>query len=81
MQNSLHMKQKVYCYFQVNGTTILKSGSDFRQFSKVVIDFREDPIDVEIDAIDVSKEFEPDVELSKCLDEFSGMLHIDFAFD
>ena len=75
------MKQKVYCYFQVNGTTILKSGSDFRQFSKVVIDFREDPIDVEIDAIDVSKEFEPDVELSKCLDEFSGMLHIDFAFD
>ena len=74
MQNSLHMKQKVYCFFlQVNGTTILKSGSDFRQFSKVVIDFREDPIDVEIDAIDVSKEFEPDVELSKCLDEFSGM--------
>ena len=67
------MKQKVYCYFQVNGTTILKSGSDFRQFSKVVIDFREDPIDVEIDAIDVSKEFEPDVELSKCLAEFSGM--------
>ena len=67
------MKQKVYYHFQVNGTTILKSGSDFRQFSKVVIDFREDPIDVEIDAIDVSKEFEPDVELSKCLDEFSGM--------
>ena len=51
----------------------MKSGSDFRQFSKVVIDFREDPIDVEIDAIDVSKEFEPDEELSKCLDEFSGM--------
>ena len=75
------MKQKLYCYFQVNGTTILKSGSDFRQFSKVVIDFREDPIDVEIDAIDVSKEFEPDEELSKCLDEFSGMLHIMFAFD
>ena len=52
----------------------MKSGSDFRQFSKVVIDFREDPIEVETDPIDVSKEFEPDADLNKCLEEFSGML-------
>ena len=50
----------------------MKSGSDFRQFSKIIIDFREDPIDVETEAIDVSKEFEPDAELENCLEEFSG---------
>ena len=56
----------------MNGTTILKSGSDFHQFSKIVIDFREDPIEVETEKIDVSKEYEPDVELSKHLEEYSG---------
>ena len=28
-------------FFQVNGTYILKSGTDFRQFSLVTLDFRE----------------------------------------
>ena len=57
----------------MNGTTILKSGSDFHQFSKIVIDFREDPVEVETEKIDVSKEYEFDTELSKHLEEFSGM--------
>ena len=52
----------------------MKSGSDFHQFSKVTVDFREDPVDVEVEAINVTKEFEPDKDLQQCLDTFTGRL-------
>ena len=56
----------------MNGIYILKSGSDFRQFSTISLDFRESPVGVEIDCVDVTKEVEPDAELEKCLEEFTG---------
>jgi hypothetical protein len=34
---------------QVNGTWILKSGTDFRQFSLVELDFSEDPVEITIE--------------------------------
>ena len=63
----------IFLYFlQVNGVYILKSGSDFRQFSKINLDFRETPVVVEIECIDVTKDIEPDEELSKKLEEYNG---------
>ena len=56
----------------MNGIYIVKSGSDFRQFSTISLDFRESPVSVEIECVDVTKEFEPDAELEKCLEEFTG---------
>ena len=61
---------------KVNGTYILKSGSDFRQFSTISLDFRESPVGVEIDCVEVDKEMEPDTELAKCLDQFTGIVEI-----
>ena len=63
---------------KVNGTYILKSGSDFRQFSTISLDFRESPVGVEIDCVEVNKEVQPDTELVKCLEQFTGreILHI-----
>lgn len=57
---------------KVNGTYILKSGSDFRQFSTISLDFRESPVGVEIDCVEVNKELQPDPELAKCLEQFTG---------
>ena len=57
---------------QVNGIYILKSGSDFRQFSKLTLDFRENPIAVEIESVDVTKEIEQDEKLSNSLEAFTG---------
>ena len=51
---------------------ILKSGSDFRQFSKINLDFRETPVAVEIECVEVTKEIEQDEELVKKLAEYSG---------
>ena len=60
---------------QINGTWILKSGTDFRQFSVVTLDFSEDPIEVTIEAVDVTAAaFEPDNELTEELAKFSGKM-------
>ena len=66
------IKYKFLCNLQVNGIYIVKSGSDFRQFSTISLDFRESPVSVEIECVDVTKEVEPDAELEKCLEEFTG---------
>ena len=61
--------------FQVNGTWILKSGTDFRQFSLVTLDFTEDPIEVTIEAVDVTAAaFEPDNELNEELSKYSNKM-------
>ena len=64
----------VYEKRKVNGTYILKSGSDFRQFSTISLDLRESPAVVEIDCVEVNKELEPDTELAKRLDQFAGIV-------
>ena len=50
----------------------MKSGTDFRQFSKVTLDFKESPVNVVIEAVDVTKSYEPDVELDSILEQYTG---------
>jgi len=64
----------VYEKKKVNGTYILKSGTDFRQFSKVTLDFKENPVNVEIEEVNVTKSFEPDVELDSILEKYTGVV-------
>jgi len=64
----------VYEKTKVNGTFVLKSGTDFRQFSKVTLDFSKEPIQVEIEAVDVTKSYEPDNELDKALEKYTGVV-------
>ena len=56
---------------KVNGVYILKSGSDFRQFSKITLDFKEK--EIEIECVEVTKEIEPDEEMAKKLEEYKGI--------
>jgi len=64
----------VYEMKKVNGTYILKSGTDFRQFSKVTLDFKENPINVTIEAVDVTKSYDPDGELDAVLEKYTGVV-------
>jgi len=64
----------VYEKRKVNGTYILKSGTDFRQFSVLTLDFRENPVEVEIEAVNVTKELEPDEELNTILEKYSDVV-------
>ena len=65
----------VFLYIQVNGTYILKSGTDFRQFSTITLDFSEENLQVDIESVDVTSEYEPDNELSTLLEQYTGKQH------
>ena len=65
------------CFMQVNGIYILKSGTDFRQFSKITLDFKETPVNVDIDCVDVTRGYKPDVELDSVLEKYTGVFTIE----
>ena len=58
----------------MNGTFILKSGSDFHQYSKIMLDFKEK--ELEIQCLEVTKDLEPDEEVVAQLEKFKGMNRI-----
>ena len=58
----------------------MKSGTDFRQFSKVALDFKESPVNVVIEAVDVTKSYEPDVELDSILEKYTGRYTLIYVF-
>jgi len=64
----------VYEKRKVNGIYILKSGTDFRQFSKITLDFKETPVNVDIDCVDVTRGYKPDVELDSVLEKYTGVV-------
>lgn len=70
--------------FQINGKYILKSGTDFRQFSVITLKFAEDddadpdaPVVkagalATIEAVEVTSLYEPDNELAAALEKYTG---------
>lgn len=58
---------------------MLKSGTDFRQFSVITVDFstlETRPV-VEIDSVDVTKDFEPDNELESLLEKYTDKMEVE----
>ena len=66
-----------YFFFQINGKYILKSGTDFRQFSVVTVNFPKEEgerINVEVEAVEVTAEIEPNNELDEALEKYKGKI-------
>ncbi|KAG8235931.1 hypothetical protein J437_LFUL015996 [Ladona fulva] len=67
----------VYEVLQVENKYVIKSGTDFRQFSKITLTFSvgaKSPIDVNIEEIQVTSQFPEDDELLALLDKYTGMV-------
>lgn len=64
----------VYEIVKVNNLNIIKSGTDFRQFSKITLTKTEQQLDVQIDKIDVTASFAEDAELKAELNHYSEMI-------
>lgn len=68
----------VYENVKVNNLNIVKSGTDFRQFSKITLtksfSGSENQLDVQIDKIDVTASFAEDAELKAELNHYSEMI-------
>lgn len=59
----------------VNGIKIIKSGSDFRELSKIDILFKEDnSVELSIDKVEIVSTFEEDIILKKEIDEFTSVM-------
>lgn len=64
----------VYEKKMVGGRYVLKSGTDFRQFSVISLDFSGERPTAEIEAVEVGEDFEPDNETASIIQKFSGWL-------
>lgn len=68
----------VYEVVKINNLHIIKSGTDFRQFSKITLSksliSSENQLDVQIDRIDVTASYAEDAELKAELNHYSEMI-------
>lgn len=67
----------MYFVSQINGTHVLKSGTDFRQFSKITLDkVRNDAgkLNVVVDRVDVTSEYKEDEELAAELAKYTATI-------
>ena len=73
----------MYLYFQVNGTYVIKSGTDFRNFSFITVDFVKlatqsgKPVVTDVSQVDVTSSFEPDNELATALEKYSEKMEME----
>ncbi len=58
--------------FQVKGKYVLKSGTDFRQFSVITINFSEEKPVFDIQRVEVTHKVLPDAELTTMLAKYTG---------
>ncbi|CAH4023484.1 unnamed protein product [Pieris brassicae] len=64
----------VYEVLEINNKYIVKSGTDFRQFSKININFAEDCARVDISEVGVTSSFEEDPVLKSKVEQYSAMI-------
>lgn len=64
----------VYEVQVVNGIHIIKSGTDFRQFSKITISFDKTTPEIDVEEINVNANYAEDAELKEKLDKYSAVV-------
>jgi len=58
---------------EINGRHIIKSGTDFREFSKITINLDEPNNPIEVKRIEITKDIEEDVAMKEILDSYLGL--------
>ncbi|GAB6023701.1 hypothetical protein CHUAL_008461 [Chamberlinius hualienensis] len=64
----------VYEVKKVNGKYIIKSGTDFRQMSKIKLTFNHSKVDIDIEEITVTGQFGEDEQLKSELEKYSSVV-------
>ncbi|XP_023711596.1 mannosylglucosyl-3-phosphoglycerate phosphatase isoform X2 [Cryptotermes secundus] len=59
---------------QVNGKYIIKSGTDFRHFSKIILNFDKTSVDVNVEEISVTSAFPEDPILKQLLEKYASVM-------
>jgi len=61
-------------FLQVNGKYIIKSGTDFRHFSKIILNFDKASVDVSVEQIAVTSAFPEDPSLKQLLEKYGSKM-------
>lgn len=69
-------KMFFFSFFEVNDTNIVKSGTDFRNLSKITIKRKEAQLHVDIEKVDVTSEFDEDSETVEIVKHLQGTLYL-----
>jgi 5'-nucleotidase len=64
----------VFTFLQVNGKYIIKSGTDFRHFSKIILNFDKTSVDVNVEEISVTSAFPEDPVLKQLLEKYASKM-------
>jgi len=57
---------------KINGINVIKSGTDFRQFSKITLNFGGPKVIVDVEEVNITKDVAEDTTLKAKLDEYTG---------
>jgi len=57
---------------QVNGKYVIKSGTDFRHFSKIILNFDKASVDVSVEQIAVTSAYSEDPSLKQLLEKYGS---------
>jgi len=63
-----------YTVKQINGTWVIKSGTDFRNLSQITLQFSGDSVNVTVEKVDITSDLEPDPEMQSIVDEYRGIM-------
>ena len=69
---------KIYIFFQINNKYIVKSGTDFRQFSKINVNFSTETAQVEISEVNVTSSYIEDPVLKSKVEKYSGKYYFEY---
>ncbi|XP_054710745.1 trifunctional nucleotide phosphoesterase protein YfkN-like [Uloborus diversus] len=64
----------VYEIKKVNGKMIIKSGTDFREFSKISLNFNTHPAEINVEKVEVTSKFSEDEELKEQLSVYRDIV-------
>ncbi|PSN51090.1 hypothetical protein C0J52_01534 [Blattella germanica] len=64
----------VYEVNQINGKYVIKSGTDFRHFSKITLNFDKAAVDVSVEEIAVTSSYSEDPTLKQMLEKYSSVM-------
>jgi len=59
-------------FLQINGKYIIKSGTDFRHFSKIILNFDKASVDVSVEQIAVTSTYLEDPSLKQLLEKYGS---------
>ncbi len=63
-------------FFQVNGKYVIKSGTDFREFSQITLKFTGDKVDLDVQKVVVDSTVEEEPETKEIVQKYMGKFQI-----